>query len=310
MLRVCLLGTAGQCPRPNRYLSSAFISMENIGVLIDCGEGTQMALSSAAIGCKKIDYICLTHYHSDHVGGLAGVLLAMSNQGRTEPVTLIGPEGLEDVYKNLTYLIRKLQFSVKFITIKEGEDFRLELGTAAISAFKLHHTVPCYGYNFEVYRKPKFLQEKAIAMGVPRKLWSAINDGNTVFSGGRAYTADMFYGNPRRGIKVSFCTDTRPYGRGVDIVKNVRDADLFICEAMYGSGTRASRAKETCHMFMQDAAKLAREAGVGMVWLTHFSPANMNPYAELDSLKEIMPELYIGRDGMTTELLYSEEEES
>lgn len=63
-------------------------------------------------------------------------------------------------------------------------------------------------------------------------------------------------------------------------------------------------------MFMQDAAKLAREAGVGMVWLTHFSPANMNPYAELDSLKEIMPELYIGRDGMTTELLYSEEEES
>ena len=308
MLNVYLLGTAGQFPRPNRYLSSAFIQSERCGILIDCGEGTQIALSHASVSCKKIDYICITHYHADHVGGLAGVLLAIHNQGRTDPLTIIGPAGLHDVYQNSVYLIRKLAFEVRLLEIG-APNFSVDFGGGRIMPFKLYHTVPCYGYNVEIIRRPKFLAGRAEKMGVPLNLWSAINNGESIFVDGKVYEPSLFYGKPRKGIKVSYCTDTRPNGPGVDVAKDVAGADLLICEAMYSKETRTETAWETRHMFMWEAAELAKKACVRCVWLTHFSKSNFAPDTELKDLRSIMPNLFIGRDGMSTELFYDNDGE-
>ena len=70
-------------------------------LMIDCGEGTQVAIKEKGWSFKPIDVICFTHYHGDHISGLPGLLLTMGNADRTEPLTLVGPKGLRGVVNAL-----------------------------------------------------------------------------------------------------------------------------------------------------------------------------------------------------------------
>ena len=93
MLDVCLLGTAGMMPLPHRWLTASLMRYNGSSLLIDCGEGTQIAIKEKGWTFKPIDVICFTHYHADHISGLPGLLLSMGNAERTEPLTMIGPKG-------------------------------------------------------------------------------------------------------------------------------------------------------------------------------------------------------------------------
>ena len=97
MIDVCLLGTGGMMPLPYRWLTSLLVRYNGSSLLIDCGEGTQIAMKEKGWSFKPIDVICFTHYHADHISGLPGLLLTMGNAERTEPLTMIGPKGLERV---------------------------------------------------------------------------------------------------------------------------------------------------------------------------------------------------------------------
>ena len=90
MLDVCLLGTAGMMPLPHRWLTASLMRYNGSSLLIDCGEGTQIAIKEKGWTFKPIDVICFTHYHADHISGLPGLLLSMGNAERTEPLTMIG----------------------------------------------------------------------------------------------------------------------------------------------------------------------------------------------------------------------------
>lgn len=305
MLNVCLLGTAGQFPRPDRYLSSVYLCIDGIGVLLDCGEGTQIALRSASISCNKIDYICITHYHADHVSGLLGILLAIHNHGRTKPVTIIGPPGLYKVYYAATKITSELSYDVILQTIR-GNDFCVRLKNAIIKPFRVYHNVVCYGYNIELFRKPKFFVEKANKLKIPQKLWTDLIEGHPMLVNGHLIEPSMVCGKPRKGIKVSFCTDTRP---NKSIIENIMGADLFICEAMYPKETKYEKVCATQHMYMYEAAELAKAGKVKEIWLTHFSQANVCPESELHELRNIFPNLQVGRDGMKKEIQFEKDGE-
>ena len=146
MLDVCLLGTGGMMPLPYRWLTSLLVRYNGSSLLIDCGEGTQIAIKEKGWSFKPIDVICFTHYHGDHISGLPGLLLTMGNADRTEPLTLIGPKGLERVVNSLRVIAPELPFQIKYIEITQPEQI-FEMNGYRLKAFRVNHNVTCYGYT-------------------------------------------------------------------------------------------------------------------------------------------------------------------
>jgi len=303
MLEVCLLGTGGMMPLPYRWLTSMMARFNGSSVLIDCGEGTQIALREKGWSPKSIDVICFTHYHADHVSGLPGMLLTMGNAERTEPLLLIGPKGLNRVVNALRVIAPELPFEIVCQEITELEE-TLSIKGMYLDAFRVNHNVLCYGYNVRVPRTGKFQVEKAEALGIDKRYWNRLQKGQTVELNGKIYTPDMVLGNDRKGLKVTYCTDTRPTE---SIVRAAQGADLFICEGMYGEPDKRAKAKENKHIMMQEAAELARKAKVARFWMTHYSPSMNHPEEFLPAVRSIYPEAVAARDGRTIDLLFDDE---
>lgn len=293
MLDLCLLGTGGMMPLPNRWTTSLLTRYNGSSLLIDCGEGTQVALKSSGLSFKPIDVICITHFHADHIAGLPGFLLTMGNAERTEDLLMIGPKGLEKVVNSLRIIAPELPFKIKFHEI--SEDFEtIEYKGYLIDAFKVYHKVICYGYNIRINRQGKFDAEAAKAQEIPIMYWSRLQKGEVINDGERIFTPDMVLGPARKGIKVTYCTDTRPMPT---ITNNAKDADLFICEGMYGEPGKETKAKEYRHMTMYEAAKMAKEAEVKELWLTHYSPSLVRPEEYLEQVRAIFERTKMPRDG-------------
>ncbi|MFL8578192.1 ribonuclease Z [Clostridioides difficile] len=302
MLDVCLLGTGGMMPLPYRWLTALMVRYNGSSVLIDCGEGTQIAIKEKGWSFKPIDVICFTHYHGDHISGLPGLLLTMGNADRTEPLTLIGPKGLERVVNALRVIAPELPFPVKYIEITEPEQV-FEMNGYRLKAFRVNHNVICYGYSLEVDRAGKFDVERAGAAGIPKRFWGILQNGEEVEENGTVYTPDMVLGPPRKGIKLAYCTDTRPTD---SIRENAAGSDLFICEGMYGEKDKLKKAKEYKHMTFQEAARLAKDAEVREMWLTHYSPSLTRPEDYMDDVRAIFPNAVAAKDKRTVELTFSQ----
>ncbi len=290
-------------PLPYRWLTSLMMRYNGKSILIDCGEGTQIAMKEKGWSPKPIDIICFTHYHADHVSGLPGMLLTMGNAERTEPLLLIGPKGLNKVVTALRVIAPELPFPIQCMEITANtqtfsfDGFRIE-------AFKVNHNVVCYGYSLSIDRGGRFNREKAVADGIPMQLWSRLQKGETVEQDGTIYTPDMVLGEARKGLKVTYCTDTRPTDM---ITEHARGSDLLILEGMYGEPDKLSKAKEYKHMTMYEAAKIARQAEVPQLWLTHYSPSLLRPEEFMGEVKKIFPNTIAAKDGRTVELKFSEE---
>ena len=297
MLDVCLLGCGGMMPLPRRWLTALMTRYNGSSLMIDCGEGTQVAIKEKGWSFKPIDVICFTHYHGDHISGLPGLLLTMGNADRTEPLTLVGPRGLERVVNALRVIAPELPFEIKFIEITKPDGYR-------ITAFRVNHNVTCYGYTLEILRQGKFSPDSAREYEIPLKFWNPLQKGQTVEDEGRIYTPDMVLGPPRKGIKLTYTTDTRPTE---SILRNAKDSDLFICEGMYGEDDKIEKAKGYKHMTFREAATLARDAGVGEMWLTHYSPSLVRPDDYMDTVREIFPKAWPGKDGKSVELNFEED---
>lgn len=306
MLDVCLLGTGGMMPLPYRWLTSLMVRYNGSSLLVDCGEGTQIAIKEKGWSFKPIDVICFTHYHGDHISGLPGLLLTMGNADRKEPLTLIGPRGLERVVNALRVIAPELPFDIKFIEITQPEQV-IELNGYRITAFKVNHNVICYGYTLEILRQGKFSAERAKEQEIPLKFWNPLQKGQTIEAEGKIYTPDMVLGPERKGIKLTYTTDTRPTD---SILKNAADSDLFICEGMYGEDDKADKAKGYKHMTFREAAILARNANVQEMWLTHYSPSLVRPDDYMDKVREIFPNAFPGKDGKSVELNFEDEQQN
>lgn len=306
MLDVCLLGTGGMMPLPRRWLTALMTRYNGSSLLIDCGEGTQVAIKEKGWSFKPIDVICFTHYHGDHISGLPGLLLTMGNADRKEPLTLIGPRGLERVVNALRVIAPELPFDIKFIEITQPEQV-IELNGYRITAFKVNHNVICYGYTLEILRQGKFSAERAKEQEIPLKFWNPLQKGQTIEAEGKIYTPDMVLGPERKGIKLTYTTDTRPTD---SILKNAADSDLFICEGMYGEDDKADKAKGYKHMTFREAAILARNANVQEMWLTHYSPSLVRPDDYMDKVREIFSNAFPGKDGKSVELNFEDEKQN
>lgn len=304
MLEVCLLGTGGMMPLKYRFLTSLYTEYQGKGFLIDCGEGTQVAMTVHSCKLSRIGHILITHTHADHIAGLPGLLLSVGNSGRTAPVTVSVPEsGVKDI-EALMSICGELPFGVEISPVSENQPEKFTLDSVSplltVSTLPLSHTVPCIGYSAELKRPPVFIPERAKELGVPVEHWKELHAGIPVtLEDGTMVFPEQVTGSQRTPLKLTYTTDTLPIE---GIAGFASGSDLFICEGMYGDTGKKVSMNEKRHMLMQDACRLAAEAGSKRLWLTHYSPAMKEPEEYTGELEELFPEVIVSADGERTTL--------
>ena len=300
MIDVLLLGTGAMMPLPGRWLSSALVRVNGSLTLLDCGEGTQITMREFGWGFKRLDAICLTHQHADHVAGLPGLFHTVANAGRTEPMHVYGPPGTVDVITGLRVIAPHLPFDMVVHELDGGAEAVLPSGLMARTAYG-EHRVPVLAYRFDLPRAPGFQVRKAKALGVPQQLWRALQHGRAVEVDGRTVEPSEVLGPARKGVSLGFVTDTRPGSAVRDLVHGV---DLLISEGTYGDDADAPKAVQHGHMTFREAATLARDAGAGALWLTHYGVGLTEPAEWLDNARSVFPRTTLGVSGLQGRLTY------
>ncbi len=204
----------------------------------------------------------------------------------------------------LRVIAPELPFELNFTELTENVQ-QIKAGGYCIEAFRVNHNVTCYGYTLSVRRSGRFLPEKAQENRVPKEFWSRLQKGAVIEHDGRTYTKELILGPERRGIKLTYCTDTRPVPA---IVQSAAGADLFICEGMYGEKGKETKAQEHKHMTFYEAAALAKEAAVKELWLTHYSPSLAHPEEFIKETRKIFAGTYPGKDKKSVTLEFDKDE--
>lgn len=309
MLDVCLLGTGGMQPLPGRRLSATLVRVGGALMLLDCGEGTQVAVREAGWGLRNLNAILLTHLHADHALGLPGLLLTLGHAGksRDEPMSIYGPEPLVEVVSALMTATGGVPFPLRLHVLKGGEEFEPDgVPGVVVTTLLLEHGIPCLAYGVGVPREPRFDAEKARSLDIPLSEWRLLQHGQDVTVGDRVVHPDEVRGRSRRGLRLVLATDMQPTPAVAAFLAQGDGTDLLIADGMYGDDEQKPTRWEAQHMTFAETATLARDGGARRLWLTHFSPSLSDPNAYADRAAAIFPATTIGQDGMTTTLSFDD----
>ena len=286
-LHVYFLGTAGALPTPQRNPPCIMIRRGSDTLLFDCGEGAQQQMMRARCGFL-VNAIFVTHWHADHFLGIFGLVQTMSFNGRTEPLTIYGPEWVQEFVTYLRQVTRfNLKFSINAVELTHGSWVRFDEYT--ITAFAVSHGMPALGYSLEEDPRPgRFDREGAIALGVPPgPLFGRLQRGETVTIDAEGEKRDVkpeeVLGTPRPGRKIVYTGDTRAVHTTLgDIARN---ADLLIHDATYDE-SEAPRAAEFYHATAAQAGEAATLISARTLVLVHISSRYIDSQAHISDAKK------------------------
>jgi ribonuclease Z len=271
-MRIVLLGTSSAVPTLTRGLSATAVVREGDVFLFDCGEGTQLQLMRSSVKRSRIHSIFIGHLHGDHLYGIAGLLSTLHLDGREEPLNVFGPEGLR-IFLNAAFRTGELQFKFGLNVQEFPRGFRgrvLDEAEFYVDALPLDHSIFCLGWRLQEKTKPGIFDlERAEQLGIPRgPLYGKLQHGeNVTLADGRVITPDVVLGPPRPGKSVVYCLDTQFSQRSIELADG---CTALIHETTFGPDA-TDMARERKHSTMEDAARVAKEAGVTHLVATHFS---------------------------------------
>jgi ribonuclease Z len=304
-MKVVFLGTGGTIPTERRKHPALALRRGGEVFLFDCGEGAQTRIFRARVGIAPIRAILVSHLHGDHVLGIPGLLMTMTQNNRSQPIMVIGPSGTD---RWLTHIFKDLAFNPSFeVSIKEAQPGPVLVQSQyEIHAFALQHGTPTLGYRFEEKMRPgRFCVGAATGLGVPKgSLWGQLQSGRAVtLKDGREVHPREVLGPPRRGRKVIYAVDSRPCGETVEAASG---ADLLIHDGMFLSED-LDKAKARGHSTVKEAAEVASAAKVHRLVITHISPRYRGE--ENTFLKEatgLFPKTTVAEDLMELEIKYAD----
>ncbi len=304
-LEAFILGCGGMMPLPYRHLTSVLLRREGSLFMFDCGEGTQVALKRLNLKWKKIDAIFISHTHADHITGLPGMMMLSSQVDRTEPLYIMGPPKTKE-YVETSRKVLDMHINYEII-VKELTEPGVIYSTDEfqVRCFWVEHSKPCMGYTFEEFDRPgEFNPEKAKELKVPcGPLWAKLQAGNSVESeDGKIIKPEQVLGEKRKGRKFSFVTDTKYLPT---IAPEVKNSDLFICEAMFEKGMDKD-AESKKHMTCIQTATIAKDAEVKKLGLIHYSPryTDRDLNRLLEQAQTVFPDTILTRDKMKLKIEY------
>jgi len=297
-MELTFLGTSSALPTTKRNHSAIALKAFGEVMLFDCGEGTQRQMARIKLSPMKVDHIFITHLHGDHFLGLPGMIQSMAFRGRKNPLYIYGPEGMiktVEQIKNLGYYA--LSFPIYAYEIKKG--IVLQTDEYMVECCPTHHSVINLAYSVKEKRSPKFLREKAIQLGLkPGPDFGKLQKGIPVELNGVLIKPEQVLGEERRGRKIVYSGDTKPCSEMVEFSLH---SDLLIHESTYES-SQETKALENGHSTTTQAAKIAKEAEVSELILTHISTR----YRDSDSLRkeasQIFSKVMMAEDFMTIEV--------
>ena len=276
-------------------------------MLFDCGEGTQRQMMRYGVSFALGD-LFFTHYHTDHVLGMLGLLRTLTLQARAEPLRLWGPAGLHSLLKKAEGLgVERLSFPLEATEITPGTAIARK-GYSILPFAVEHRPASCVGYALiEEERRGRFDPEMARELGIPEgPLWGKLAKSETItLDDGRTVDPSTLVGPTRSGRRVVITGDTRPCEATVAAAAG---ADLLVHESTFGD-EEATRASETGHSTAREAATIAARAGARKLVLTHFSARYSRDPSDLErEAKEVFPVVACARDGMEVDVPFADAE--
>lgn len=267
MIELTFLGTASALPTKERNLFSVHVQHLNNRMLFDCGEGTQRQMFSAGISPFKLNNVFITHLHADHFLGIAGLIQTLNFLKRTEPLCVFGPPKTKryvDFFSNWDYFAPEYEIIVK--EVSEGLVF--ENSDYSVTAFEQKHSCPCFGYVFEEKTELNVDKSKFKKFGLKEgPMIREIKENGKAKINGKIVRLEDIAKPVRPGKKIAISVDTVP---NANIIKFAKNADVLVSEATHLDDLK-ERSHEYGHMTAKDAARLAKEADVGKLILSHFS---------------------------------------
>ncbi|MBQ2831695.1 ribonuclease Z [Methanobrevibacter sp.] len=293
-MEIIFLGTSSAVHSKERNHPSIALKAFGEVMLFDCGEGTQKQMLFTKVSPMKISKIFITHFHGDHILGLPGLLQSLGLNGREEKLTIYGPKGLEKI-KEAIYSLGycKIEFPIDFIEIDSG--IVEENDEYVIRAQLVRHNVPNLAYSIEEKKKPRFLRQKAIELGVPvGPAFGKLHNGEEVEVDGKIIKPEQVLGEPRKGIKITYSGDSRPCEEMIEFAK---DSAVLIHESTFTT-EETSNAEEHAHSTSADAAYIAKQSNSKMLILTHISTRYGENYSKiiLKEAKEIFENTKLAHD--------------
>ena len=300
-MEIIFLGTSSAVHSKERNHPSIAVKAFGEVMLFDCGEGTQKQLLFTKVSPMKISKIFITHYHGDHILGLPGLLQSMSLNGREEKLTVFGPKGLHNISDGIySFGYCAIDFPVEFVEIDSG--IVVESDEYIISAQEVRHNVLSLAYSIEEKKRPRFLRDKAVELGIPvGPLFGRLHDGYEIELNGEIIKPEQVLGKPRKGIKITYSGDTRPCEEMIEFAK---ESTLLIHESTFIKEDYLN-AEEHAHSTSVDAGEIAKASLSKRLILTHVSTRYKREDIDrlLDEAREVFENTDLAYDFMEIELL-------
>jgi ribonuclease Z len=285
-LSLFFAGTAGSVPTARRGLPALLLRAGGERILFDCGEGTQQQLLRS-IGLPDLGHVFITHFHLDHWLGLLGMIKTFDLRARERPLTIYGPPGLHALFAALRPVIGRTGYPLELVELEPHDEVRFD--SFLISPFPVNHRVEAYGYAFvEDDRPGRFDVEAARELGIVEGPdFGRLQRGEIV----HGVTPEQVMGETRQGRRIVISGDSAPC-QAVEVFAH--HADVLVHEATFMADERV-RARETAHTTAYQAGEIARDAGVGLLALTHLSTRYF-PREVRDEARSVFPNTVVPRD--------------
>lgn len=299
---VTILGTGSAIPTKDRFLSGQVVNYDEHLFLVDCGEGTQIQLRRYKKSLNRISHIFISHLHADHYLGLPGLLSSMDLLGRTTPITIFCPKGLDEFLDvNFKISSAKPRFLINWIfTDDKGLNLLLDMPKLEVFSFPLKHRVICTGFWFKEKLRPRRFDKDLLKKYfiTPDEIIAIKNGADYTAPNGEHYRNEEITIAPNTPRSYAYCSDTIFLPALAEILKGT---DVIYHEATFGSGLE-DRAKSTFHSTATQAAQIAELVQAKRLYIGHFSSRYVDAEVLAEEARQIFPATEKASEGLTFEI--------